>query len=133
MARDVAEIAVRRQHREIMAQAELRQERVDGADLRARPTTAIAQLGGLNMVPSVRRDKRQGREPIENLRSRLGSGESLQQLLQDQTGCQNHVLAVQSAPQGGGLRRLRWAIPAEREGPHAGVNEEVQSRLRARL
>lgn len=133
MSRDAAEIAICREHGQIVAHAKLRQKRIDGADLHAGAPTSVAQFGGVNMVLSVRDDERQGGEAIEYLRPRPGPREPLQQLLQDQSGREDDILALQGAPQRVDFRRLRRAIPAEGQRPYARVDEEAQSRLRARL
>ena len=133
MRRDAAKIAIRREHRQIVAHTKLREKRIDGADRRAGAPTSVAQFCRVNVVLSVRDDERQGGEAVEYLRPCPGPRESLQQLLQDQSGRQDDILALQGAPQRVDFGRLRRAIPAERQRPYARVDEEAQSRLRARL
>ena len=50
MPSDVAEIVVCREHRHVVANAELRQDGIDGADLDPCAATAIAQFSGLDVV-----------------------------------------------------------------------------------
>jgi len=133
MSRDAAKIAIRREHGQIVAHTKFCQKRIDGADLHAGAPTSIAQFGRVNMVLPVRDDERQGGETIEYLRPRPRPRETLQQLLQDQSGRQDDILALQGAPQRADFGRLRRAIPAERQRPYARVDEQAQSRLRARL
>lgn len=82
MPRHAIKIPIRRQHRQIMAQAKLCQQGIDRTDLQPGSPAAVAQTGGVDVVLSVGDKKRQGGEVLEDLRARLGPGESLQQFLQ---------------------------------------------------
>ena len=86
MPGDIVKVSVGRQHSEAVAQTELRQERVDGADLNAAAPAFVSQFGCVHVVSPVRNQERQRREPIEDLHTVPRSGEALQKLLQNKTG-----------------------------------------------
>ena len=66
-----------------MPDAELREKGVDCANLHAGATAVIAQFRGIDVILPVRSEERQGLEPVDDVFARAGSGESLQQLLQN--------------------------------------------------
>jgi hypothetical protein len=82
MLRRGLDIVVRGQQNQIVAAAELDQQRVDGSDLDATPATGVSDLGGFYVVLAIRRQEGQGRKPLCELIPRLGSGETLKQLLE---------------------------------------------------
>jgi len=74
---DVREIVVGGQHRQLVAQAQLRQKRVDGPDLHALSAAAVPQLGRVDVIVAIRHDERQRRKAFDDLGSAFGSGEAL--------------------------------------------------------
>jgi hypothetical protein len=50
----VPEVAIGRQHREIVADAKLREQRIDCTDLNAGTAASVAQFGGIGVVVPVR-------------------------------------------------------------------------------
>ena len=58
---NLPEIAIGRQHREVVTEAELREQRVDRTDLDAAAPATVSQLGGRNMVPPIGDEQRQRR------------------------------------------------------------------------
>src|SRR5258706_12949097 len=83
MRRCQGEIVVSGQQRKLVTNTQLRNDGVDRANLEAGATTAIAQVRGIDVILSGWRQKRQGREPVNDVFARPGAGESLQQFLQD--------------------------------------------------
>ena len=67
-----------------MANAELCKNSIDRANLQTGPTTSIAQFRGIDVILPVRRQKRQGPEPVDDVFTRARSDESLQEFLQNQ-------------------------------------------------
>lgn len=67
-----------------MSNAELRDQRVDGAELHAVPTAVIPQVGSIDVIFAVRNDVRQGCEMLEQPIPRSGTGVALQDFLQHQ-------------------------------------------------
>jgi len=86
MPSDVAEIVVCREHRHIVANAELRQQCIDRADLNSDAAAAVAQLRSLDVIAPIGNEQRQSRKPIEYPFAHSGAGKALHQFLQDQTG-----------------------------------------------
>jgi len=80
------EIVVGRQQRQFVTNAELREQRVDGANLHAGAAATIAQFCGIDVILPIRSQKREGREPVDEVFARAWSGEPLQQFLQHQPG-----------------------------------------------
>ena len=74
-----------RQHRQIVAETQLRQERIDRFNPGAGTATAVSQLGSLNVILTVRDQERNGGKSIQNGSAALRTRKALQQLLQDQT------------------------------------------------
>ena len=82
---DSGKVVVGCQQHELVPDAKLSEQGVDGADLHAGPTAAIAQIRGVDVILPVRCDERQRREPLDDVFARTRAGESLQQFLQDQS------------------------------------------------
>ncbi len=133
MQRHVAEILISRQQCQIMPHAQLRQQRIDGPDLNATGSTQISQSSGGNVILAVRHDQRKGREAIDHLIAGFWSGESLQQLLQNQAGRHNMVASLDCTQERTNLGNVSWLIAPQRQRPDAGVNEQTQRRVRSIL
>ena len=91
MGGDVMEISISRQHRQLVAQAELCQKGIDRANLDTRTATFVAQLRRLDVIGPVGGKHRQRSEAIEDAGTVARSGEALQQLLQYKTGGDQHL------------------------------------------
>ena len=76
MPGDIAKVSVGRQHREVVAETELRQQRIDRADLNAATSAFASQFGGVHMVAPIGNQQRQRGEPIEDLAAVPRSGET---------------------------------------------------------
>ena len=59
------EVAVGRQHHEVMADAQLCQQGVDGAELHAVAAALVPERGGADVIVAVGSDRRQRREALE--------------------------------------------------------------------
>lgn len=66
MPRHQLEVAVGREHGQVVPAAELGEERVDGAGLDAVAVAGVPELRGLDMVGSVGNGQRQGAEALDN-------------------------------------------------------------------
>jgi hypothetical protein len=80
------EVLVGSQHRQPVANAKLRQYGIDRADLQASPPTPISEFRRIDVILAVRRQKRQCREPLDDVFARPRTGEALQQFLQNEAG-----------------------------------------------
>ena len=63
----MGEVLVGGQQRERVANAELREQRIDGADLDTGTAAAIARLGRVDVVLAVGRVKGPGAEPVDDV------------------------------------------------------------------
>jgi hypothetical protein len=81
MAGDLPEVVIGREHCQVIGDAKLRQQSIDRSNLYPGASTAISQLGGLNVIVAIRHQQRHYREPIENLCAVPWTRKALQQLL----------------------------------------------------
>lgn len=133
MRGDVLEVVVRREHRHLMPDAKLREQRIARPDLNACAPAAAPDFRGVDVILPVGGEKRQGREPVDDVFACARSGESLQQLLQDQPRCHDQLAAFERLAQRTHLRDRRVVVAAQREQPDTGVDEERHRRERAAL
>jgi hypothetical protein len=71
MVCDTRKILIARQHQQAVADAQLRQERIDRANLNAMTTARVAKRRGFNMIGSVGHEEGKCGEPLQNLTSLL--------------------------------------------------------------
>jgi len=71
-------IPITRKHQQAVADAQLRQERIDRANLNAMTTAVIAKRRGFGVIGSIRHEEGKCGEPIQNLLTRFWSREALQ-------------------------------------------------------
>ena len=79
------EIVVGGKQGQLVTNAQLRKQRVYGADLHACAAAAVAQRSGVYVVLPVGREQRQGGKPVNDVCVGTRTGEYLQQFLQDHT------------------------------------------------
>jgi hypothetical protein len=116
-----------------VADAQLRQQRIDRANLDAMTAARIAKRRRFDVIGSIGHEEGKCGEPIQNLLTRLWSREALQELLQYQACRQDRFAALNRPEQGGDLWSRRGPVTSQRKGPDAGVNEETQLRERSDL
>ena len=133
MPRDIAEISIGRQHRQVMAEAKLRQQRIDGADLNAATPALVSQLGRVHVIAPVRHQERQCPKPIEELATVSRAGKPLQQLLQNEPRGHQLFARFDGADQLTTFDRRGGCVAPERQGPNAGIDKEAQRRDRSAL
>ena len=88
-----------------MTNAQLREQRVDCADLQVGAAAAISQFRGVDVILPIRGQERQGRKPLDDLFARPRAGKTLQQLLQDQAARYDGIATFKRASQRVHLRR----------------------------
>ena len=130
MPGDIAKVFVGRQHRQVVAETELRQQRVDSADLHAAAPALVSEFGRVNMVAAVGNQQRQSGEPVEYLRPASRSGEALQKFLQDEPGGHELLAGFDGANQFARFIRRGGGVAPESERPDAGIDKEAQRRER---
>jgi hypothetical protein len=127
------EVLVCSQQRQIVSDAELRKNRIDGSYLDAGPAAAVADFGRINVVLAIRGQQWKGAEAIDNFRPITGAGKSLEEFLQDEASGYHRLANLQSALQCIDFRRRTGPITAKGEGPDTGVDQEGHLRERSFL
>ncbi len=105
MPGDITKVSVGRQHRQVVAETELRQQRIDGADLTAAASAFISQFGRIDMVAPVGNQQWQSGKPVEDLCAVPWSGETLQKFLQNEPGSHEFFARLDRTNQ------FAWLIP----------------------
>lgn len=130
---DPREVLVRRQHRQLVPDAELSKESVDGADLDAPAPACRANVGSSDVVVAIRHEQRESGESVDDPFAGPGAAEALEQLLEDEPG-RHDLLSVFERPGesvDGGKRRR--PVAPKRERPDARLDEQRQARERSAL
>ena len=96
---DIAKVSVGCQHRQVVTEAELRQQRIDGADLNAAASAFVSQFGRVHMIAPVGDQQWQCGEAIEKLCTVSRSDEPLQKLLQNEPGRREFLTGFDSTDQ----------------------------------
>lgn len=133
MLGDTVKIGVGGQHRQLEADAELCQERVDRSDLNAAPAAIVAKIRGRDVILAFGPQEWEGTETLDDRLASARPPKPLKQLLQDQPGGEHRLLPSEAAPE---LRELGCdvrPIAPQGERPDTGVDEEAQERDRSRL
>jgi hypothetical protein len=91
MLRRMCEIFVRREQYDIVPNAKLRKQGIDGTELDSCAAASVAQGGRVDVIIPIGLEERQCCEALNNLGLRLGTKEALQKLLQDQSSGHNDV------------------------------------------
>ena len=125
MRRGQEEVVIGGEQRQLVTNAQLRKHGVDRADLQAGATTAISQLRGIDVILPVWGQKRQGREPINDVFACPRAGESLQQFLQDEPRGYDAVAAFEGVAQRACLWRGGGSVAPEGKRPDASIDEQV--------
>ena len=133
MRRNPHEVLVRRKKRQVMPNAKLRQNRIDGANLDSRAAAAIAEGCGLDMVLAIGSEQRQGTEALDDLAAVARPGKALEQLLQNQARSDHRVSTFESAPQGIDLGRGFCRVVPEGKRPNTCIDEQRHLRERPSL
>lgn len=124
MPRCMREVFVRREQGQAVANAELGEQGVDGAELNTRLAADVAQARRLDVVLSIGLNQRQGCEALDDPGPIPGARESLQELLQDQARGDDHLGTEQRLLQLVHLGTRRFDVPAQSQGPDARVDQE---------
>jgi hypothetical protein len=133
MPGDIAKVSIGSQHGETMAQTELREERVDGANLNTAASAFVSQFGCVHMVSPLGNQERQRSKPIEDLHTVPRSGKALQKLLHNEAGGHKLLAGFDGANQFDPFARQGGRIASESQRPDAGIDQEAQRRERSAL
>jgi len=133
MLRSVCKVLIGAQQDKLVADAEMRDERVDRPDLHAGPSARVSDACRANMVFAVWLDQCERREPLDDLRACLGARKALEQLLQDEACCHDDVGSGKRFLECLHLRFFNLDIASEGERPDARIDEERHLRERSAL
>jgi len=77
MRSDPAKVVVGSEQRQFVTDAELREQRIDRADLQAGTTAAVTQVRRVDVILADRREERERRKPVDNVFPGTRAGKSL--------------------------------------------------------
>lgn len=133
MPGNASEVVVRRQQQQFMANAELRKQSIDRADLHTLPPTSITKRRCRDVIFALGHQERKCGESVDNLLLRFGPGKPLKQLLEDQPGSDYSFTCLEGPQQNPNNCSVRRQISSQRQGPYACVYEQSQRRDRSFL
>jgi hypothetical protein len=133
MARHVTEIIVAGEHCQVMTDAQLGEDSVDGSDLNTGAPASIPEISSFDVVLPFRRDQRDRRKSAQQCLAIPRTGETLQQFLQDEAGRIDGLAFFQGSDKGGYLGGYDGPVAPEGQRPDAGIHEQAQSRSRSAL
>ena len=110
--RDPFEVRIRRQHQELVLNAHLSKQCVNGAHLYALPPAGVSQLGRVNVVLPVRYDKGECRKPLHDSIPSFRACETLKQFLEDQARCEDRLACLERMFEQTHLEVRWWSIPS---------------------
>ena len=116
-----------------MPNAQLSEQRIDRADLDACSAACVPEVGGCDMVVTIRLQQGQSREALDDLCTGLRCGESLQQFLENQPRRDDDIVAHEGVLQQIDFGFGRRDITAQCERPNAGVDKQRHDRARSAL
>jgi hypothetical protein len=111
--RDALKVLIGAEESQSVPDAKLRNQRVDCPDLNSRSTTGVSQRRSLDVVISVRIQKRHGGKPLENLSACLGPSETLQQLLEHESSREDGLAGAKGVGERHDLGDRRGRIPTQ--------------------
>ncbi len=133
MPRGEREVGIRRQQSQLVAYAQLAQQRVDGPDLNPRPPANVADIRSINIVLPIRHQERQGSKSPHDVLAGTRASKALQQFLQHEASSDKRVTAVDRGSKCQHLGAGNRSVPAKGERPNAGVDEQSNLRERSAL
>ena len=130
-SRRVHEVLVGGEQGEVVFDAQLRNQRIDGAKLHAATPACVAQLSGLDVSVACRNEQRQHLQALDEAGLILRPVKALQQFLQHDAGNDDGGAFLKCLAQDGDGRMIGRRVAAQRQRPHAGIDEQTHLRLRS--
>jgi len=130
---DAREVRVGGEQPKLVTDAELGEDRVDGAHLEAAPARAVAELCGFEVVVTVGTQEGEGTETRHDRLLVARSVETLEELLVDEPRRHDEFASRERPLECADLRHVGWPVAAKRQRPDARVDEEAQLRERSLL
>ena len=131
--RNTGKVVVGREHDEVVADAKLREQAVDGSDLDAAASARVSQCRRFDVIGAGRSDEWKGGKTLDDGCRVSWPAEPLQQLLKDQSGREDRFSSRQGLSKTGDGGVIGRSVPSQGEGPYARVDEQVHVRERSRL
>ncbi len=119
------EVVVGSEQRELVTDAELRKQGIDGADLHTGPATDVPNLCGGDVVLPIRLEHWKRFKGLDDLRPRRRTGKALKELLQDEASSDNQIVSEECLPQDLHLRDRGVAISSKAKRPDARIDEQA--------
>ncbi len=116
------------QQRQLVALAELDEQGIDGADMDPSAAADIADSGCCNVVLLVGLEEGDGGKGLHELVAYCWTSETLEHLLEDQSGGEDLLGTLESGTEGADLRRAWLAITARGQRPDKGVDQQTHRR-----
>ncbi len=113
MARDVFEVLIGAEERQVVPDTKLSNQHIDCSNLDSHATARVAQRRSLDVIISVRNQERHSGKPLENLGTCLGPSETLQQLLKNESGREDGLAGAKGVGKRGNLEDRLWRIPPQ--------------------
>ena len=121
----VDEVVVRGQERQLVSDAELRKQGVDGTHLNPGPPADVPEFGRGDMVLTIWLEHRKRFEGFNDLVARRWARKSLEEFLKDKPSRDNDLVSQQGLPQGLYLRDRGIAVSSKAKRPDARVDEQA--------
>jgi hypothetical protein len=127
------EVIVGGEQRELVPNAELGQQGVDGANLYTGPATDVSNLCGSNVVLAIWLKHRKRFKGLDDLGACRGPGKALEEFLQDEPGSDDKLVSEKRLLQSLHLSNCGVAIPSKAKRPDARVDEQAHFLLLSAL
>jgi hypothetical protein len=115
MLRGQVKVFVGRQESQVVPNAQLNEQRVNGADLNTPPAAGISNFGCLNVVIAIWLQEAQRSKSFNKLVASLGPGEALKEFLKYQARCEDLIASLKGLPQHLHFGNRAFGIPSECE------------------
>ena len=126
-------IFVGRQQHQAVPNAQLREQRVDRADLHPGAAASITQFSGVDVILPIGNEERERSESRDDVAARPGTGKSLQQFLKHQARAYNDLSSFESPAQSLHLGSGCIPVAPQGERPDARIDEQRHRRERSAL
>jgi len=111
--RDVLEVPVGAEKCQTVPDAKLRNQRIDRSSLNSCSTTRVSQRRRLDVIISVRNQERHRGKALENLAACLRPSETLQQLLENESGREDGLASPKAVSERRNLGHCLGRIPTQ--------------------
>jgi hypothetical protein len=111
---DALEVGIGREQHQFVPNTELREKRIDRADLTAVSAACVAKLRGFDVIAPLRGDEGQHRKPLHDPIAGLRTAKALEELLQDEACRKDRIAGRERVRERCDGRHRRGRIAAQR-------------------